>query len=86
MSTLKTSKENLPNISTIPMGSKNQFRPVESIGEGLDSSRWHRESESPLEKSEILAIFWPKNATSGPLRPMNHAIWPGIWILEEKLH
>ena len=38
--------------------------------------RWQREPKSALEKSEILAIFLPKNATSGPLRPMNHAIWP----------
>ena len=73
---MKPSKENLPNISPIPMGSKNQFQSVELIGGGLDSKRWQGESESPLEKSEILAIFLPKNATSGPLRPMNHAIWP----------
>ena len=48
------------------MGSKNQFQSVELIGGGLDSKRWQGESESPLEKSEILAFFFAQKCYFGP--------------------
>ena len=85
-STLKLSKEISPTTPTLSMGENNQFLLIKLNGGGLHSKRGQEKLESILEQQEILAIFFPKNTTSDPLRPMIYVLWPLIWLLEVKLH